>query len=169
MCLPLAPALALAGAAVSSAGQLQAGAYASKMARYQAQVAEQNKQIQRDKAKDAIVQGQDQQRQLGREVAQAVGSQTARMAGNNVDITFGSAARTIGDTKMIGGEDQAALSENIRRQVEGFQINAWNFETEKRARQAEAKQARTAAMFSAASTILGGATQYASFRSLQRG
>jgi hypothetical protein len=36
------------------------------MARYQAQVAEQNKQLTREAAADAIVQGQDQQRQLGR-------------------------------------------------------------------------------------------------------
>lgn len=166
MCIPaaLAGPLALAGSAVSAAGTVQAGIYQSQMARYQAQVAEQNKQLTREAAADAIVQGQDQQRQLGREVAARVGAQEARMAGNNVDITTGSAARLISDTQMIGREDSAALAENIRRQVKGLQIDAWSYESKKRAAEAEARQAPIAAAFGAASTLLGGASQYAKFK-----
>ncbi|PQM29400.1 hypothetical protein CVO77_00220 [Sphingopyxis lindanitolerans] len=137
------------------------------MARYQAQVAEQNKQLSREAASDAIVQGQEQQRQLGREVAGRVGSQEARMAGNNVDITSGSAARVIADTKMIGQEDSAAESENIRRRVKGQQISAWNFESQKRASKAEGRQAIVAAGFGAVSTMLGGAQQYSNWRAKQ--
>lgn len=137
MCIPaaLAGPLMLAGSAVSAAGQIQGGIYQSQMARYQAQVAEQNKQLTREAAADAIVQGQDQQRQLGREVAARVGAQEARMAGNNVDVSTGSAARLISDTQMIGREDSAALAENIRRQVKGLQIDAWSYESKKRAAQ----------------------------------
>ena len=87
--------LAIGAAAVSAAGTIQGGIYQSQMSRYQAQVAEQNKQIAREGAVDAIVQGQEQQRQLGREVAGRVGAQSARMAGNNVDISVGSAERTV--------------------------------------------------------------------------
>ncbi|MCD1589695.1 hypothetical protein K7H13_02830 [Qipengyuania citrea] len=134
------------------------------MARYQGQIADRNKQLERESAMDAIVQGQDQQRQLGREVAGRIGAQEARMAGNNVDITRGSAARVLDDTRMIGREDSLALSDNIRRQVESMQISAWNYESEKQARAAEARQAKTASYFGAGSTVLGGATQYASFR-----
>lgn len=157
--------LAAGAAAVTAAGQIQGGIYQSQMSRYQAQVAEQNKQLTRETAADAIVQGQDQQRQLGREVSARVGAQTARMAGNNVDITTGSAARVIADTQMIGREDSEALSENIRRKIKGLQVDAWNFESKKRASKAEGKQALVAAGFSAASTLLGGATQYAKFTS----
>lgn len=165
MCGPaLAPALIVASTAMAAAGQWQSALYASRTARYRAQVAEQNKQLAREGAEDAIVQGQDQQRQLGREVAGRVGAQTARMAGNNVDITQGSAARVLDDTRMIGREDSEALSENIRRQVKSQQIDAWNFESEKRTAKAEAKQAKTAGMFAVASTVLGGATRYAGFR-----
>jgi len=156
--------LAIGAATVSAVGQVQAGIYQSQMARYQAGVAEQNKQLTREAAADAIVQGQDQQRQLGREIAARVGAQEARMGANNVDITSGSAARLIDDTRMVGGEDQAALSENILRQVKGLQIDAWSFESKKRASQAEARQAPVAAAFGAASTLLGGAQQYAKFR-----
>lgn len=160
--------LALGAAAVSAAGQIQGGIYQSQMARYQAQVAEQNKQLAREAAVDAIAQGQEQQRQLGREVAGRVGAQSARMAGNNVDITTGSAARVIDDTRMIGREDSAALSENVRREVKGLQINAWNYESQKRAAKAEGKQAIVAAAFGATSTLLGGAQQYSKFRAGQK-
>lgn len=165
MCVPAAiPALMIASTAVTAAGQLQAGTYAARMARYESQVALQNKARAKDIASDAIVQGQQQQRLLGREVAGRIGAQTARMAGNNTDIAYGSAARLIGDTQMIGAEDSQALSENIRRQVYGMQTDIWNFESESRAKKAEARQAKTAAVFGAASTVLGGATQYAKFR-----
>jgi hypothetical protein len=153
-----------AGAAVSAFGQLQAGAYASQTARYQAQVAQENKGLVRDQAADAIKQGQIDQQKLGRDIAQKVGSQTARIGANNTDITFGSAARTIADTKMIGAEDQATLAENVRRQVKGMQTDIWNYESESRAKTAEASQATTASYFGAASTVLGSATQYAKYR-----
>lgn len=156
--------LALGAAAVSAAGQIQGGIYQNQMSRYQAQVAEQNKQLTRENAADAIVQGQEQQRQLGREVAGRLGAQTARMAGNNVDITVGSAARLLDDTRMIGREDSAALGENYRRKVKGYQIDAWNYESEKRAAKAEGKQALVAAGFGAATTLLGGAQQYSKFK-----
>ena len=164
MCVPLVPALMVASTVATAAGQLQSGLYASRVAGYQAKVAKANKQLEHEAGADAIVQGQVEQRRLGREIADQVGSQTARMGANNVDITTGSAARTIEDTKMIGREDQQTLSENIRRQVMGHQINAWNFETERRADLAEKRQAIVGAAFGTATTILGGATQLAKFK-----
>lgn len=163
MCNPAI--LVAAGSAVSAASQIQGAAYASQMASYRAQVAQQNKARTHEAAMDAIAEGQDQQRQLGREVAGRVGAQAARMGANNVDVGFGSAARTIADTRMIGGEDSDALSRNILERVKSYQSDMWNFESEKRAARAEAKQSKTAGMFAAATTILGGATQYADFRS----
>lgn len=165
MCNPaVVGPLMLASAAVSSAGQVQGAIYANQMSRYKAQVAEQNKQATREAAMDDIRQGQEQQRQLGREVAARVGSQEARMAGNNIDPTTGSAARLILDTEMIGAEDSAALSENMRRQVRARQMDVMNYESDKRAARAEGKQAIVAAGFGAASTLLGSATQYSKFR-----
>lgn len=167
MCNPAI--LAVAAATVTAAGQLQAGTYQARMSRYEAQVAQQNKARVKEAANDSIVQGQEQQRQLGRDVAARIGAQTARMAGNNVDLTFGSAARLMDDTRMIGREDSEALSENVRRQVAGMQTDIWNFESESRASMAEARQAKTAAAFGAASTMLGGATQYADFKRRRSG
>lgn len=163
MCEPVSLSLA-AAAAVTAAGQMQSGAYASKVARNQATVAQYNKELAKEGAEDAIKRGQDDQRKLGREVAQRVGSQEARIAANNVDITSGSAARVIEDTQMLGDEDAAALSENVSRQVRSQQIDAWGYESAKRAAKSEASQAKTAAAFGVASTIMGGASQYAKFK-----
>ncbi len=168
MCDPVL-GLTIASAAVTAAGQVQGGIYQSQMSRYQAQVAQRNKDLNHEAAVDTIVQGQEQQRQLGREVAARVGAQEARIGANNVDLTMGSAARAIADTKMIGAEDSAALSENYRREVKGLQISSWNLESERRAAKAESKQAKIGAAFGAASTLLGGATQYAKFRAPRGG
>lgn len=86
------------------------------------------------------------------------------MGANNVDLTMGSAARLIEDTKMTGREDAIALAENTNRQVRAMQTDVWNYESEKRASKSEAKQAIVAAGFGAASTLLGGAQQYAKFK-----
>lgn len=163
MCNPVL-ALTAVSTAVTAAGQLQGGIYASQMARYRSQVAAQNKALAREGVLDDIAQGQDQQRQLGREVAGRVGSQEARMAANNIDPTFGSAARVILDTEMIGSEDSAALSENMRRQVRARQIDISNLESERRAAKAEARQAKIATGFAVATTFLGAAKQYADFK-----
>lgn len=161
MCGPaVLPALAIGSALVAAGGQMYSGMVASNAAKYRGKIADQNKALTREAAQDEIERGQESQRQLGREVAQRVGSQTARMAANNVDITTGSAARTIEDTKMLGREDSEILAENTRRAVRGQQINAYNFEAEKRAAKAEAKGAIVSAAFGAASSIIGGATQF---------
>jgi hypothetical protein len=162
MCDPAT--MMIAATAVQAMGQLQSGLYASQVAKNQAKVAEQNKQMARERAEDAIGLGQEDQRKLGREVAARVGAQTARMGANNVDTSYGSAARVTEDTRMIGREDMAALASNTQRQVRAMQTDIWNYEVQKRAAKSEAKQAVVGAVFGAASTALGGATQYQKFR-----
>jgi hypothetical protein len=163
MCNPAI--LAVAGAVATAGGQVVSGIYASQMAGYRAQVAQQNQQLARDSAQSAIERGQEEQRRLGRETAQRVGSQRARMAANGLDVGFGSADRVTGDTRLIASEDAQTIDDNTRRQVRAMQIDAWNFESEKRAAQAERRSIGISTAFSVAGTALGGATQYADFRS----
>lgn len=162
MCDPAS--LAIASAVVTAGGQVYSGIYASQQAGYQAQIAQQNKELARESGQDAIARGQEEQRRLGRETAQRVGSQRARLSANNVDVGFGSAARVVTDTEALAADDAAVIAENTRRQVRSFQIDAFNYESERRAALAEKKNARIATAFSVAGTALGGATQYAEFR-----
>ena len=168
MCLPVAAAAMIAATAVTAAGQIQSGMYASQVARNQAAVALTNKGMARENAIDSIARGQDDQRQLGRRVAERVGQQEARIGANNVDLSFGSAARVVDDTLSIGREDSEALAENTRRQVRAMQTDIWGYESQRRAAKAEGKQAIVGAAFGAASTVLGGATQYAKFKAGQK-
>lgn len=167
MCAAALPALALAGTAITAGGQIYSGLMASNAANYRGDIADQNKELTREAAEDSIARGQEDQRQLGREVAQRVGSQTARMAANNVDITTGSAARTIDDTKLLGREDSDILAENTRRAVRSQQISAYNFEAEKRAARVEAKTAKIGGFINAAGTIIGGASQFGKLKAGQ--
>lgn len=157
-------ALMIAGTAVQAMGQIQSGLYAASAAKYRGKVADMNKSLEREAADDAIGLGQDEQRRLGREVASRVGSQEARLAANNVDLSVGSAARTVQDTRDLGAEESSAIAENVRRRVRDRQIGIWNLETEKIAAKSEAKQALIGTAFGVASTALGGATQYAKFK-----
>jgi len=166
LCDPLA--LTVAATAVSAAGSIASGIQASSAANYGAQVAEQNKHLEREAAQDAIERGEEEKRRLGRDIAQRVGQQTARLGANNVDITTGSAARTIQDTQDLGAEDQATLAENIQRQVKGHQINVFNFESERRAKKAEAGAAKLNTAFSVGSTVLGGATQFSKLKAKRK-
>lgn len=163
MCDPVL-GLTIASAAVTMAGQYQQGSYASQVAKNQAATADANKGLMRAQVGDAIGTGQDDQRKLGRQIAERVGSQEARMAAGNTDITYGSAARVTDDTLMIGREDSDTLADNTRKQVAAMQTDIWNYESQKRAAIAEGKQAKTAALFGMASTALGSATQYAKFK-----
>jgi hypothetical protein len=160
--------LVIASTIVASAGQLYSGAYASQQAGYAAQVAQQNKELSRESAQDAIVRGQEEQQRLGRETAQRVGSQRARLSANNVDVGFGSAARVVDDTRDLAEDEANVIAENTRRQVRSFQIDAYGFESERRAALAERKSAQIGTAFGVASTALGGATQYSEFRAKRR-
>lgn len=162
MCDPVT--LGLAATAATAGGQIYSGIYASQQAGYAAQVAQQNKELSRESAQDAIVRGQEEQERLGRETAQRVGSQRARLSGNNVDVGFGSAARVIDDTRNLAEDEANVIAENTRRQVRSFQIDAYGFESERRSALAEKKNAKIATAFGVAGTALGGATQYAKFK-----
>jgi hypothetical protein len=137
---------------------------AAQSAGYAAKVAQQNKELTKEAASDEIKQGYDQREQLGEDIAKQVGSQKARMSANNIDIGFGNAAMVIDDTLTTGEDDQKALNENINRRVKGFQVDAWNFESETRAQLANKKNAKIATGFNMASTALGGATSYAKYK-----
>jgi hypothetical protein len=162
MCDPVT--LTLAATAVTAGGQLYSGIYASQQAGYQAQIAQQNKDLSRESAQDAIARGQEEQERLGRETAQRVGSQRARLSANNVDTGFGSAARVIEDTQNLAADEADVIAENTRRQVRSFQIDAYGFESERRAALAEKKSAKIGTAFAVAGTALGGATQYSGFK-----
>lgn len=82
----------------------QADAYA-----YQAQVSRNNALVAEWQARSAIAAGGKQEQTLRLKTAALEGSQRARLAANGVDVTQGSAANILADTKYMGERDAATV------------------------------------------------------------
>lgn len=161
MCGPAAaPALMLAATAVTMAGQGVSAMAASKQARHESKVANVNRQLESEKARDAILRGQEEGRRSRSQAGRQVGAQRATMAANGLDLGFGNAADVVGDTVVAGAEDSATLRQNSYRETRGYEISAMNFDAESAAKKAAARGAIVEGAFGMASTALGGATQY---------
>jgi hypothetical protein len=165
MCLPaLAAPLAIAGGLVSAAGQLSAGAAAKSQANYDSKVAQQNAQLEIEAAHDSVQMGHDEARDFWRDVATTKGQQIASMAAGGIDVGYGTAERVRQDTQMVADERAGTLYKNIAQRTRGHYINASNYVSEAKAAKARGSAAMTGAVFGAASSILGSATQVAGMK-----
>lgn len=140
MCLP---ALGLIGAAVSAAGSIASASAQASAANY-------NSQVERINARQKRFEGAREQEQISDKYGKLEGEGIANAAHSGVDPGFGSAALVIfGDnaknksldmnTAYINAESAAVAHENKAKQYD-----------------AEAKAAKTAGMFGAAGSFLGG-------------
>ena len=164
MCAPLAPVLLIAATAVSAAGSVMGGIQAKQQGNYQAAVARANAKAADEQARDAIDRGKIEQQQHWRQVADTKGSQQAALAAGNVDTSFGSARSLAEDTAMIGNEDANALYHNTYNEVRGFDISAANYRSQAQASKMQGQGGFTKGLFGAATTILGGATQFSKMK-----
>jgi hypothetical protein len=146
MCFVVAPAVMAAAMVVSAA----AAAYSGYQAMEQGK--EQKKQAERA-ARLADEAAQDEESRMRREAGQLAGDQIARMAANGLDVGFGSALRTVQDTKVLENEDAQRIRDAGTEQAFGFQIQGAN-----------AKAAGNAQAFnsfsSAATSLIGGASRF---------
>lgn len=160
MCGPAAVIpLAIAATAVTAAGAIYQGNVAAAQGKYEAAVANQNAKMERAASDDARQRGETEQLRHYRRVAQVLGAQRAQLAAGGLDVTFGSAADLQGDTMALGLEDSAIIAENTRREMQGYDISAVNYTAQGRAARMRGNAARVGGYVSAASTILGGASQ----------
>ncbi len=157
MCGPAA--LAGASAAVGAAGQIVGGIGQAQQYRYQAKIDRHNAGLANDQARDSIETTNLEAQRRYRELSQIKGAQIAGMAANGVDLNFGSAVDIQRDTAMIGAEDVGQIYKGGNERTRGFEINAFNYRSSAAANQAKAKGAITSALFGAAATALGGASQ----------
>jgi hypothetical protein len=163
MCEPVTIGLMAAATLVTAGSQIYAGQAASNMAKYEGAVALENRKHELAAAQDAKQRHITDQMRHWRRVSQMLGQQRATGAAHGLDVNFGSMADLQDDTMMIGLEDSAILGRNLEKEVKGFDINAANYTMQSRGANARAKAAKTGAYMSAFGTILGGASQIASF------
>lgn len=164
MCLPLIPALTIASAAVSAGGQIMGGIAAKQQGHYEQAIANQNSTLAEGQARDSIDNTKLEAQRRYREGAQLQGQQTAAMAANGIDLSFGSAGQTAQDTAMITGEDVGQIYKAGNERTKGFEINAFNYRAQGQAARAKGNAAMTSAIFGAAGTALGAASQVSKFK-----
>ena len=123
MCLPVAAALAVAGAVASAGGQIYSGMSANAQGKYEQQVANQNAQLEQRSQRDAIGRQETAQMQHYRRLAQAMGEARVRNSAAGLDVGFGSAAGLENDIALIGYEDSATLAANANKETLGYDIS----------------------------------------------
>lgn len=140
MCLPL---IGLVGAAVSAAGAMASASAQAQQAKYNAAVERINAQTSRYK-------GLTEQEGIDRKYQKVAGEATSHAGAAGIDPTYGSAALVIfGEGGFGNAMDKNASYINAESQAVAHENKAKQYDF-------EAKNAKTAGMFGAASSFLGG-------------
>lgn len=122
---------------------------------YNAQVAENNATLSRQRADDANAMGtRDMERQAWRTRA-IMGQQRAAIAASGLDPTMGTPAEILGESALFGEIDQQNIRLNAARQAWGFRADASNFDN-------DAMLSRWSGRTQSRMTILGSLGQAAS-------
>lgn len=155
MCDPVT--LMAVGTAVSVAGSTVGGVMAMQQGTYQARVARQNAELADQAAVDALEQGKRDTQLHYRRQAQLKGTQRAAMAANGLDMEFGSALAIQGDTTMIGREDADTIAMNAGRAAQGYSIEAANYRSQASSAKMKGAAGLVSGLAEGATTALGGA------------
>lgn len=150
-------ATTIAGAGVAAYGAYQQGVAAQQQADYQAAVAKNNSILAQRAADDARERGSIEEAQQRLRTRQLIGASRASAAGRGVLVDAGSAALTQADIAQIGELDALTIRNNAEREALGFEAEGANFRGEADLRTTAGRNARTAARFDVASTLLTGA------------
>jgi hypothetical protein len=158
MCDPVTLTIAAVAVTAIGTGVTAYGQYSQQ--RYQGKVADANAKAESAAAADAISRGRMETQAYQQQVARQASQQRAAMAANGLDVTFGSAYETIGDTLDLGQQDSALMMRNAEREGMRSDLGAANQRAEARARRSAATGALVKGAFDIGSTVLGGAQQY---------
>jgi len=135
-------AVPLIGGAVSAIGAIQGAGAAAKAAEYNAAISRTNARMSRDEAQVEIADRHREMRQTLGSIRAAYGSSGVQFAGSGMDLLRDSAVEYAYDTAKIGYKGEVrAISETNQAKLSMM----------------EAKQARTAGYFGAATSLLKGA------------
>ncbi len=163
MCEPTTIAM-VAVAVIGAVGAYQASETRKDQAKYQSQVAENNRQVAEWQAADAKERGDAAAASVRRKYAGLQGTQAASLAARGLDISVGSANAFLTDTDFFGDYDQRVTKANAAREAWGFKVRASNF-----AGDAAAYGAMSAAENPLLSGAMAGASSYFSMSSMGRG
>lgn len=163
----LMTALTIGSTILGAAGAVQSGQAAASSGRYNAAVLEMNATLADRRAKDALERGAIAEQRKRQEVAAIVGKQTAGMAANGVDLSFGSPLDTLIDTATMGEIDALTIRTNSNREAYDYRVQAASGRASATAQRSAADSAEMGGYLKAGATILGGGGQsYARYKGL---
>jgi len=122
----LSTGLGVVGMVGQQQAQAQAASANAAQARYQAQVAEQNRELARRQQADALQRGQVAEDNRRRVTAQQIGQQTAALAAQGTDLD-GSPTDILGDTAATGELDARTIRANAAREAYGYQVQGLGY------------------------------------------
>lgn len=162
----LMTALTIGSTLLAGAGAVQQGMAAQSAGQYNQNIAEMNATLSERRAKDALERGALAEQRKRQEVARITGAQTAAMAANGVDLSFGSPLDTLIDTATMGELDALTIRTNANREAYDFRVDAVNKRASGNLERMKGDAAATGGYLNAAGTILGGGGKaYGSFKS----
>lgn len=154
----LSLATTVIGGAVSAYGQIQQGRAAQGQYNYQAAV-DRNNSILADRAKeDALKQGDIEERKTRLRTQQLKGEQRAGYAENNIDLGSETVSDVLSDTAMIGELDALTVRNNAERTAYEYQVQSDNYKSSAANNNLAGKNAKSASVFNAGTTLLGTAS-----------
>ena len=154
MCSPTL--LTVFSTAASALGAISQARAESRAAQHNAQVAAQNQKFAKERAKDAKLRGDLEEKQHRLEVAKILGEQRAGFGAGGVTVGSGSPLDVQGDTAALGELDALTIRRNADSERFEHDTAAYNFGSQSRAATATARNARTAGWLRAGNTVLGG-------------
>lgn len=148
---------------IGAYGQVQQAQATASANRYTAQVQDMNARLADRQARDAIERGKVEEQRKRLEVARIKGAQTAAMAANGVDVTFGSPLDTLVDTAVAGELDALTIRTNAAREAYEHEVDATGKRASAKLSRMSASAASKAGYLEAAGTILGGGAKMTSY------
>lgn len=146
------------GGLVGAFSAFMGGEAQQQMYNYQAGVAKLNAQIAQQNATYAIKVGELQAMQTGLQGAQRLGQIKASEAASGLDVNTGSARDVQTSQRKVLGQDVAAIRSNAAKTAYNYEVEGVQYSSQAELDTLAGKNARTAGMIGAASSILGSAS-----------
>jgi len=149
------------GGLTKAFGDIFSGISQKQMYDYQAGVAKLNQQISEQNALYSEQVGELQAGRYGMEAAQRLGGIRAAQASHGLDIRSGSAAQVQSSQKLVSAMDMATIRSEAAKTAYGYRVQGVQFGAQASLDTMAGKNAMSAGMVGAESSILGGASSVA--------
>jgi hypothetical protein len=147
---------------ISAAGAIGQGQATAASNKFQAQVAENNRIIADQNARYSVSAGQTRAQTEDLKTGAIVGAETAAQGASGLDLTTGSPVSVREGTRQMGRLSSLNIINNSNLTAYGYKTQAGNFGAQSQLDLASAANASAAGFLNAGSSLVGGASSFAS-------